>query len=360
MRMFDSILLATDFRRSSQNAAHVAVELTTVFGSTVTVFHVREPFPTWPVAPHENQEQLVAHLKAQKVDVTNLHFGVGPVADTIVRKARELDTDLLLMGAGEKMHGDHLVVGPVTISILEQSPIPVLAVHPNHSSPKFKTILCPVDHSEISRRGLERALQLGQAFGASVIVLSVVPKVSWLTAAVETGTVDEPRLEYETAWVAEFDRFLSSVSFGTVTWRREVRLGEPHEQILAAAREHRADLLVMGATGRTGLVRVLLGSVTRRVLQELPCSLLAVKDDELDDVKFDEDMNVLEHLMAEGRELAGAGNHVAAAARFRQVLARNPFDAGALEELARACDSLGHTRQAQQARHRIQRLQRRS
>ena len=50
-------------------------------------------------------------------------------------------------------------------------------------------------------------------------------------------------------------------------WKREFRQGSPHEQITAAARERGADLLVMGATGRTGLVRVLLGSVTRRVLR---------------------------------------------------------------------------------------------
>jgi nucleotide-binding universal stress UspA family protein len=58
-----------------------------------------------------------------------------------------------------------------------------------------------------------------------------------------------------------------------------VRYGVPQEEIAAAAKELGSDLIIMGATGRTGLVQVLLGSTTRRLMRVMPCSLLTVKQD---------------------------------------------------------------------------------
>ena len=70
---------------------------------------------------------------------------------------------------------------------------------------------------------------------------------------------------------------------------KEVRHGLAHQQIILAAQEHQADLIVMGATGRTGLARVLIGSTTRRVLEHLPCSLLTVKQDEVMEERMDDE-----------------------------------------------------------------------
>ena len=53
--------------------------------------------------------------------------------------------------------------------------------------------------------------------------------------------------------------------------------GAPHEQIPRAVRRTRADLLVIGTHGRTGLTKVLLGSVAERVLRLAPCPVLTVR-----------------------------------------------------------------------------------
>jgi nucleotide-binding universal stress UspA family protein len=67
MGLLRSILLATDFRQSSQEAAGATVQLAATFGARVTVLHVREEFLTWPVSPFENQDRLTQQLAAQKV-----------------------------------------------------------------------------------------------------------------------------------------------------------------------------------------------------------------------------------------------------------------------------------------------------
>lgn len=355
-----SLLLATDFRQSAQEAAGATVRLATAFGSRVTVLHVREEYQTWPVTPFENQDRLAQYLAAQKVDLAEFIVRAGPPADMVVGQARELDADLLVIGAGEKFLPGHAAVAPIAESILERAESPVLAVIPHWPKLEFKTILCPVDHSRVSRRALEDAVQLARAFGGKLTVLSVVPEVSWLAAAAETGQVAGAKLEHEARWVKEFDEFLAAVPFDGVEWERELRHGVPHEQIAAAARDRGADLLAMGATGRTGVVRVLLGSVTRRVLRQLPCSLLLVKDQSVFEDQFLLDLDAIDRLAAEGYDRLAAGAHAEAAGKFRQTLALDPYHAAALDGLVQACEHLGQPEAAQRYRNRAARLRRRT
>jgi nucleotide-binding universal stress UspA family protein len=360
MGVLRSILLATDYRLSSQGAAEATVRLATAFGSRVTALHVRERFHSWPVDPFENQNRLTAQLAAQKVDLNEFLLHAGPPADTVVSKAQELEADLLVIGLGEKVSDGQLVVGPVAESVLERASAPVLAINPHGPRLAFRSILCPVDHSRVSRRALEDGIQLARAFGGRLVVLSVIPDVNWLTAAIETGQLSAAKLEHEAQWVKEFDEFLATVSFDGVEWERELRHGNPHEQISAAARERGADLLVMGATGRSGIVRVLLGSVTRRILRQLPCSLLLVKDQTVFDEQFLLDLDAIDRLVAEGRDKLLGGKPADAAGKFRQAVALDPYHTAALEGLASACEQLGQADAAQRYRTRSERLRQRS
>lgn len=360
MGTLGSILLATDFRQSSQEAAGATVRLATAFGSPVTVLHVREEFLTWPVSPFENQDRLTQHLAAQKVNVTEFLVHAGPPADTVVGKAREVGADLLVIGAGDKFLPGNAAVGPIAESILGRAECPVLATIPHRPKLEFKSVLCPVDHSRVSRRALDDAIQLARAFGSKLTVLSVVPEVSWLAAAAETGQLAGAKLEHEAKWVREFDEFLAGVPFDGVEWERELRHGVPHEQIAAAATDRGADLLAMGATGRTGIVRVLLGGVTRRVLRHLPCSLLLVKDQTVFEEQFLLDLDAIDRLAAEGHARLAAGSTAEAAGKFRQALALDPYHPAALDGVIRACERLGQPEAAQRYRTRAERLRRRA
>jgi nucleotide-binding universal stress UspA family protein len=166
---------------------------------------------------------------------------------------------------------------------------PVLAVRPGAVPVRFARILCPVDHSAVSREGLRTAIGLAGAFGGELVVLSVVPPLSWLDQAAvvpplkwlaaesDPGTLARATVAHDAEWRAEFSEFLDGVEFGAVRWAREIRQGDPKSEIIAAAKEHHADVIVMGATGRGGLRRLMMGSVARKVLRHLPCALLTVK-----------------------------------------------------------------------------------
>ncbi len=365
MSALQSILLATDFRPASKEAAQVAARLASAFGSRLSLLHVLEPLPSWPDGPRVFQDQaaemlrqLADDLAAQNVAVADPHTEVGSAGDAIVRKAQDLDVDLIVMGAGEESRFDRFSAGPVAQEVLELATQPVLAVRPGGPAPRFKKVLCPVDLSATSRQGLVNASRLARVFGGHLVVLTVVPEVSWLSAALTTGQLAGATAEYEGKWRSEFEQFLRGASFAEVKWEAEVRQGVPHQQIVAAAREHQADLIVMGATGRTGLARVLLGSVTRRVVQQLPCSLLVVRQEDVVEELFRGNLDDINRLMDEGRALLTGGSHEAAKAKFRQVLARNMFHAEATDGLAEAHERLGNREEADYYRRRAGKLRR--
>lgn len=362
MRMLQSILVATDLRPESQDVIKAAIEIARVFGSEITLLHVMEPLPTWPIALYEEKEQLTAPLEEQargirdrKTTVTSL-LAVGPAASTIVRKAQEIDADLILIGAGRQSNFDAFRAGTVAQAVLEHAVQPVLAIRPGKAKSLFRKILCPTDHSVVSARGLNNAIRLARAFESELHVVSVIPEMRWLSAAVETGTATAPQTEHERRWREEFEKFVETIDFEKVRWTREVREGPPAEEILKCAAEQQADLIVMGSTGRTGLVRMLLGSVTRRVLQHLPCSLLTVKDEDVVEQIFEDDLRQVNLLTAEGRELLKNGCYLPALTKLRQVTAINPFHREALHAQAEAHEKLGQYEEAEACRSRARRL----
>jgi nucleotide-binding universal stress UspA family protein len=351
MGLLQSILFATDFQPVTQDVARVAVQLASVFDTHVTLLNVLEPTLTDPAGLRKQREhatinmrELVEQLALDKVVVDESTIGVGSPVATIVRKAEEMAADLILIGTGETSRYGR-PAGPTAEAILQHAFQPVLAVRPGEPAVGFHQILCPVDHSNVSRRGLQNAIRLARAFQGNVVVLSVAP--GWLVGATR---------EQEQKWRDELDRFLQGLDLDKVSWQREIRTGVPHKEIIAAARSFQADVIVMGSTGRTGMARILMGSVTRRVLQRLPCSILTVKTEDVVDELFEEDVRAINLFLAEGRELLGAGRHAEAAAKFRQVLLQNPFQVAALENLADAYTQLGRAEDAARYRRRAKAL----
>jgi nucleotide-binding universal stress UspA family protein len=296
MQNLKSILFATDFRRASTQALDVAVHLASVLGAHVTLLHVLDVVSPDPhLVQHYKKHamnllrQVSDQLADRKVSVTQLPIGVGSRSYEIVRAADEVHADMILIGAGELTVDDVYSVGSVAESVIQHARQPVLAIRPGGDPIRFAKILCPVDHSADSREGLQAAIRLAGAFGGALVVLSVVPPLywfdkaaivpplQWLVAEDAAKTLDRARIEHDRHWQAEFSRFLEGIEFGDVRWRKELRQGDPQNEIIAAAQEYHADLIVMGATGRAGVRRLLVGSVTRKVLRRLPSALLTVK-----------------------------------------------------------------------------------
>jgi nucleotide-binding universal stress UspA family protein len=136
----------------------------------------------------------------------------------------------------------------------------------------IRTILHPTDFSDRSQHALHLACALARDHGASLVVLHAepTPYIGYSEGAIppDPGVLLEESKEQL--------RRLEVPDAGLRTERRFVE-GDPAEEILRAAREAGADLIIMGTHGRTGLSRLLMGSVAEQVVRRADCPVLTVK-----------------------------------------------------------------------------------
>jgi nucleotide-binding universal stress UspA family protein len=138
------------------------------------------------------------------------------------------------------------------------------------------SILCPFDGSEFSRRALEHAVALGRWYRAKLTLLHVYSGVPVARAdgpATWLAPLEPQERKRIVAWLADAAAPARAAGVGV---EAQVVEGRPAPEIMRAAKEGGADLIVLGTHGRTGFDRLLLGSVTERVLRHAPCPVLTV------------------------------------------------------------------------------------
>ncbi|MFB6169156.1 MAG: universal stress protein [Haloferacaceae archaeon] len=136
----------------------------------------------------------------------------------------------------------------------------------------YDDILLPTDGSEAAEAAVDHAIRLARAFDATVYVLSVIEPVP--AVEMDAAVVHE-RLAESAERAA--DRACERLEACGVSHESSVRDGSAHRAILAEADERGVDLVVMGTHGRTGVGRVLLGSVTERVVRNADAPVMAVR-----------------------------------------------------------------------------------
>ena len=124
----------------------------------------------------------------------------------------------------------------------------------------YQRILVPTDGSKLSAKAARAAMALAELSGAQIMVLRVVPRypVSYFEGGVSLPLTDIQRIEHEWATQAE--------TRGLKAKALVMRSDLVAESIIAAAKKHKCDLIVMASHGRKGIKRLLLGSETTNVL----------------------------------------------------------------------------------------------
>jgi nucleotide-binding universal stress UspA family protein len=131
-----------------------------------------------------------------------------------------------------------------------------------------KQILYATDFSSYSNQAYFHAIALAESHGASLTILYVYSP-SFGTATVQS---EGPNRQY---WRDQLEQIRPVDP--KIPVRHIFLEGDPGTEIVRYATEAGMDLIVMGTHGRTGLERLLMGSVAERVMREAPCSVLVVK-----------------------------------------------------------------------------------
>ncbi|MFZ2294989.1 MAG: universal stress protein [Polaromonas sp.] len=144
----------------------------------------------------------------------------------------------------------------------------------------FKHILLPVDGSATSRRAIDKALAIAEAFKSAVTVIYVIDPYAFTGVGTDFSY---GQAEYLSAAAAEADEAIKTAKqifeeHGIAVKGSVVEGHAIYRSILDTAEAVNADLVVMGSHGRHGLEKLVLGSVTAQVLSHAHLSVLVVRD----------------------------------------------------------------------------------
>jgi nucleotide-binding universal stress UspA family protein len=143
----------------------------------------------------------------------------------------------------------------------------------------FRRILLATDFSGPSRRAFKVALDMARANRAGLTVAHVLvppmPPVGDMAGYLPPATYEAIEASERRRATAALARLVARARAAKVPARAVLLEGLPHDQIARRARQ--ADVVVLGTHGRTGLPRLLLGSVAARVVALAPCPVLTVR-----------------------------------------------------------------------------------
>lgn len=296
---FHRILAPHDFSPLSCRLLEKTLELGRLIGAEIEVFHAVH-YPTLVEVEMTGEEPDIKSLESllqtqvaaavegterlgRKVAEPATKLVEGPAARSLVQRARELECDLIVMATHGRRGLTRFLIGSVTDEVIRSAPCPVLAVRRPaewQGWSQLRRIVVPHDTSEHSQDSLRHALRIARACGASIDLIHVIPepiRPSYYAAAA-VSEYNVRREELKEATRKELERLLQAA--GTDPSQGDVTLhtpaGEPAQEIVALAKQQDSGLIVIATHGLTGLDRLLIGSVTERVIRQADCPVLVI------------------------------------------------------------------------------------
>lgn len=264
------ILVATDGSDDCAGAIRTGVALAKSRGARLIGLSIALDNPEYStlvpnlheVAEARAREALKTFIEEAGEDAEVATRRASDPAEGIASAAGELGADLIVVAESDKSGLTRMMVGDTTTKVIGLGACPVLVV-PRSAHLWEKRILLATDGSSHSESAVESAGQFALHAGLPVSVVSVV-----------TSSHNEARRkEAERAVAAALERMQAL----GVQAEGAVAEGRPDETIVKAAEAAGADLIVVGSHGRTGLTKILLGSVAQRVIGHAACPVLVVK-----------------------------------------------------------------------------------
>jgi nucleotide-binding universal stress UspA family protein len=141
--------------------------------------------------------------------------------------------------------------------------------------------MAPTDFSAASERAIEHAAKMASLLGATLHIVHVVEDFP-LPVSVPGGRVEQPELDYELNSSRKHIQEIMEAHPG-MECIPATRIGQPVDAIVEYARAHDISLIVMATSGRTGVARVVLGSVAEGVLRHAPCPVMTLREGYVDE-----------------------------------------------------------------------------
>ena len=285
MKSVEHLLAATDLSAPARHAAERAAVLAAELGATLDLLHVISDAPLHQMrrllaeAPADLDAQVEAHARAELQRLTDgllAHHGVRPrgrverggLLETICAGAESMRADVVVLGARGAGFLRHAVLGSTAERLVGRSSRPLLVVRqPPHE--RYRRVLVAIDFSAHSLRASKVALALCPQ---SQLVLLHAFEVPFETELRSAGVSEETLQQYR--YIAQrqasqsMQSFLGQAGLPPEQVTSLVMHGDPLTRVVQQEQERDCDLVVVGKHGESVVDDLLLGSVTRHVLQQ--------------------------------------------------------------------------------------------
>ncbi|MAO65213.1 MAG: hypothetical protein CL666_09465 [Balneola sp.] len=313
------ILVPTDFSEASNEAVKMAARFVDLFDSTVDLIHViplmsyydesmehlgvpfdmeKDLYPKVLKSANEKMHEIAEEFlpKEHRGQIINL-VGRKP-SQVIAEQANSSQYDLIIMSnkGGHRSKGER---SNITEKVIRYSEKPVLSINTEFGKEDIHEILIPVDGSDDSAAPLAEAFELAMMFDARITLMHIIEPYTLgmevlpmtieddqavytsLLKSIKSYFEDHPdmNLSIESTGTDFEDQLVRKVDGKTETVKvvSLIKKGfSAHTEIIEYAEEN-ADMVVMSTHGRTGIARVLLGSTTGIVAQQLSKPLLTLR-----------------------------------------------------------------------------------
>jgi nucleotide-binding universal stress UspA family protein len=291
--MFKTILVPLDGSANSEHSLAIAVSLAKRSSAVLRLVHVREPMPErfGIAAPPKEQDYL--DLLAWKIRQTE-HLSTyatvleGPVAPTIAEHAISVNASLIVMTSHGRGPFSRFWLGGVADQLIRLAPAPLIVVRPPQeegaaeaakSDWKPRRILVALDGSKFAESVLHRVVELAKVYSADLTLLRVVEPIPLLTPSglepqpliLDSALIDELKTQARTYLEAIANKLRKD---GLSVSSRVMVDDRVAPAILDEGRDF--DLMALATHGRHGVARMILGSVTDKLVRGATGPVLVV------------------------------------------------------------------------------------
>jgi nucleotide-binding universal stress UspA family protein len=285
-----NILYLTDFSEPSEAALPFVTTIAREYQSKIHVLHILRAVPMPDAIPESTEAMIEAQEERAQAEMQRLESeldglphetylergpGVWPLVEDAIK---EYGIDLIVLGTHGRTGFQKLLMGSAAEEIFRRSHVPVLTIGPwarkgLHQGAKFHHVLFATDFTQESLAAAPYAVSMAQENQARLILLHVIREPN--KASAEEGAEDS---------VAHaIGRLHELVPADAELWCRPepvVRYGNTAEQILETAKEHGADLIILGVRNATDYLRAathLERTTAHKVVAHAMCPVLTVR-----------------------------------------------------------------------------------
>ncbi|MBS0304649.1 MAG: universal stress protein [Proteobacteria bacterium] len=257
--MYDRILVPLDGSNFSEEVIPYAEGLAAVHGTALALLRVVDK-----ESERDEATRYAEHLAAAHGASGHCAVAAGHIADAILEEARRVPRTLIAMTSNGRSGLMEAMLGSVAMSLVRGGGAPVLVYRPTGRMPddtpvKVRSVVLPLDGSDLSEAMIPDAAALAKWIGAEVLVVSVIDPRARADAGVATSDV------LESSYVRSMADKIAAQHGARVNW--EVLHGEPADAISAFTVGRRDAVLAMMTHGRRALESAFLGSVTSGCLR---------------------------------------------------------------------------------------------